>query len=468
MKTQLTILLLFIISLAFSQSEPTNHKFSIDIMTGFNSGAFGNTNPPKKDDNGKMRVKYVAKFGYKFPDVIIHQSFSSKFSGGLQVGYNAFKIANGTNTFQEKMSAFSISAGPEYKIINRNKFSMLVYGRIGTSFLSIPETKLNYPDSNVVTDKFEKSSKNAFEGKIGTNFSFPISNKISFIINTEYATNLNNPVGFKTRDVSSAVRDGNINEELAVKIPFVEQKAGFSSISVNLGLSIGLGAKIERKRPGRTKYANVLLKKSNDSPTDKPLVNNPCKINNTQDDGQKKPHKKLSRLDVILERVPATSIPNVWFSMPEKSLAEMNNLQGEAKKMYLAGFVSNVINHLYYWKAKEVIKKKEAVKSMGNDGFGPCFLYGNSKGNAITIDKGRAKYNVYFSTEGRKGVEKIILKFKKENDSHSNPSFQNGEDENGGGGFCYRQLTFNVDTTLEPLPEEDIPFCMDATETSSE
>ena len=284
MKNQLSILLFLLsISVCFSQNDKNNSKYSLDVLTGFitnvnNSNA--QVGPPPI-----FPIKLPPNFGSKPVSLILHRSLSSKFSVGLQTGYNAFDLSKGNNSAVKKWKTFSVTVGPEYKVLEKGNFSMQVYGRIGASFMNIPESKFAYPNTDVITDSFAKSSTTALEGKVGTSLSYKLSKSLRFITNVEYAKNSNNSIAYQTRDISSAVRPDFVDQDLANSIPFEAKKMGLSNLSFNFGVHFNF-TQIKRKRPGRTKYSNITLKKSQGEDGDD---NTPANNHNTSRSNKRHP-----------------------------------------------------------------------------------------------------------------------------------------------------------------------------------
>ncbi len=241
MKKVLLIILLVNININFAQSNLSigESKYTIDIFTGTNllegvNATFGN-----EGDGGKVRVKYVAKFGFRPITVIGHQNLSSVFSFGLQTDYNQFKLPEDAND-AKRWKSLSLSFGPEYKIIRKGPFFIQLYGRIGTSFIQVPDSKYFYSGTRVITDEFEDSNVTSLEGKLGSIFSYEISPGLRIMSNFELSSNLNNPIKYKHRDITKAINRGELNEELANSLPFEDAQIKISFISLNVGLSFNI------------------------------------------------------------------------------------------------------------------------------------------------------------------------------------------------------------------------------------
>jgi len=505
MKIKLSIFVMFLsISFCFSQTDISS-KYSLDVLTGFNTSVNSNSQvgPPPI-----FPIKLPPNFGSKPISVILHRNFSSKFSLGLGTDYNSIDLSKENSIVSEKWKTFSITVGPEYKILEKGKFSMQVFGRVGTSFISVPESNYIYPNSDIVTDSFSKSNSTAFEGKVGTSLSFQLSNALHFITNVEYAKNINNSISYQTRDISSAVKPDFIDQDLANSIPFETKKMGISSMSFNFGIRFNfMKTKHDTAKASITSTSRVTNPEGGDNGDGNPPTINANDWNSTrsnktsktsrvvnpegEDNGDGNPptinandwnstrsnktsktsrvvnpegegddRHKIPKLGVIIERIPLKKY-NIYVPMSDKKLNEFNKLGNEGKKIFFSDFVSKIIQRIY---PKDNISNEDVMQATLNKWCKPCPLYTLKEGGIIELKKGNIKYKIFFSKGGRKDVENVVKREISINANVPNPEYIN--DENGG--FCYRQLSGPDIPPLEPMPEVEDEFCMDASGTSTQ
>ena len=182
-------------------------------------------------------------------------------------------------------------------------------------------------------------------------------------------------------------------------------------------------------------------------------VSNP---DGNQNNNNNNNNMKIRQLGMIIERRPANG-PNYYVSMPNKELTDFNKLPNQEKKIYFSDFIFRTIKRI---SPEEKIKKEDIMQATLAKWCGPCpLISARSGGGIIKIKKSDFIYKIYFSKGGKKDVEKVIITDKTE--GTNDPSFAISPEDEDGGGFCYRPLNLNIDSTLEPMPVVQDEFCMD-------
>ncbi|ANW95607.1 hypothetical protein AXE80_04645 [Wenyingzhuangia fucanilytica] len=220
-----TGILLFSFHVSFSQNPVKKATYSLEFINGMSlpMGDFKNF-----ADNGFNSA------------LMINKQFCDKLSIGLNTNYNSLPIKSRYGVSNKKWNSTSINIGPQYNIGGK-KFSAGLYGRLGLSFVNIPEINDFYPNTDAVTTNFEKTNTTNLNARVGINIGIKICNGLSFYLASEYSTNLNGDINYGTRDLSKAeTPTGDIDPDLASTIPFKNQSFSFSSLNVNFGMRINL------------------------------------------------------------------------------------------------------------------------------------------------------------------------------------------------------------------------------------
>jgi hypothetical protein len=182
------------------------------------------------------------------------------------------------------------------------------------------------------------------------------------------------------------------------------------------------------------------------------------RVINPQENENTKVDKKIRQLGMIIERIPSKG-PNVYVSMPDKELTVFNKLPNQEKKLYFSTFISKIIKRI---NPEEKIDKEDIMQATLAKWCGPCpLISAQNDGGIIKIKKNDFVYKIYFSKGERNDVEEVVIKDKTEGTNDPSFAISPEDEDGGGGGFCYRPLNLNIDTTLEPIPEVEDEFCMD-------
>ncbi len=230
-KSTMLLVIFLIYSISFSQ---TFNPFSQNnVHGGFSIDVFGGSNTPLND-----LKSFVGKGNGA--GITFRKNISNNFSLDISGNYNSFLVNDEINSIVNNWSSSSITLGPQYKF-NFLMFSFGVYGKIGYSFLNIPKAELFYPESQIITDKFENNTGNTLDGHFGANLSFKIFDGIRIMGNFDYSKNLGNKIDYQARDISEAINEkGRILVDVAEQIPFENKSIGFSSMAFSVGISIDI------------------------------------------------------------------------------------------------------------------------------------------------------------------------------------------------------------------------------------
>ena len=226
-KALFTTTVLLIFSVSFSQTN-SNNSYALDFVNGLSTpiGDFNNF-----ADNG---------FNSGFN---ISKNFCSNVSIGLSTNYTALPIKDAFGVSNEKWSSFSFETGPQYRI-EANKISIQFYGRLGLSFINIPEITDYYTDTNFISCQIEKANTTGLNTRLGVNFGTKICKGLSFFIATDYVSTFNSNINYSNRNLDSAMSpSGTIDPDLASEIDFNKTSFNFSTLNINFGIQIDLNTR---------------------------------------------------------------------------------------------------------------------------------------------------------------------------------------------------------------------------------
>ena len=227
-----TGIMLLIYSFSFSQNTAA---YTLDFVNGISS--------PLGDFQSFSELGHNSSF-------IINKSFCKHISVGLNTNYTSLPLKEPFNVSNEKWSSFSFSIGPQYNV-DIKKVSVQFYGRLGLSFISIPEIINFYPETNVTDLNFNESKTNGLNTRLGINLGTQVCNGLSFFTSAEYTSNLYSNVNYQTRDVSGAIgATGQIDPDLASAIAFENSDFSFSSFNINFGIRLNINQKNNRNSTG--------------------------------------------------------------------------------------------------------------------------------------------------------------------------------------------------------------------------
>jgi len=225
-KLLFTSMMLLSTSYSFSQNAlPNSSLYSLEFVNGISlpSGDFKN----------------YSDIGFN-SSLAINRKFCNNLSIGLSTNYTSLPIKEVFGVSNEKWNSTSISVGPQYNIGN-NKFSIELYGKLGLSFIAIPEINGFYPNTDMMITRFEETNTTHLISRLGINLGTEICYGLFFYVNPEYASSLNSSINYSARNLSSAIGpSGRIDSDLASEITFKEEKISFSSFNVNFGIRIDL------------------------------------------------------------------------------------------------------------------------------------------------------------------------------------------------------------------------------------
>ena len=217
---------LFIFNVSFSQSSPSNTAaYSLEFVNGVSL--------PLGD------LKTYSEKGLN-STLTINKKFCDKVSLGLTTNYTALPITNKYGSSNKQWNSTSINVGPQYHI-GTSKFSVQCYGKIGLSFVSIPEIQNFYDNTDIIITNFEKTTATTLNTRVGINLGTEICKGLYFYVASEYSYNPNGNINYGIRDISKAIdATGNIDPDLASTICFKNQNFSFSSFNVDFGIRIDL------------------------------------------------------------------------------------------------------------------------------------------------------------------------------------------------------------------------------------
>jgi len=226
-----TSLLLATYSFSFSQNNaPT---YALDFVNGISA--------PIGD------FKNYADGGFN-SSFIISRKFCNDASIDLSTNYTSLPIPNEFGVTNHRWNTTTINVGPRYTISGK-KFSVGFYGKLGLSFITIPEIKEYYPTTTIVVSNQESTKTSSLNTRLGINLGIEVCNGLQFYIGSEYVTNLGSQINYSSRDLSSAISaKGTIDPDLASEIPFTEENFSFSTLNVNFGIRIDIGGNSSNSR----------------------------------------------------------------------------------------------------------------------------------------------------------------------------------------------------------------------------
>lgn len=221
-----------IFNFSFSQNSINNSTpFSLNFVNGISSPLSG--------------FESFSETGFN-SGFVINKNFCSNFSIGLGADYTSLLVKNTFGSSNENWSSFSINIGPQYNI-NVYKVFVNLYGRLGCSFIKIPEITEFYPQPTAIVSNFQESNSSGLNTRLGINLGTRVCNGLGFFVSSEYVTNMKGSINYQTRDLSKAViANGQIDPDLASEIPFKNSAFSFSSLNVSFGIRLDLNNKGNR------------------------------------------------------------------------------------------------------------------------------------------------------------------------------------------------------------------------------
>ena len=127
-----------------------------------------------------------------------------------------------------------------------NKIFVQFYGRLGLSFINIPEITDLYTDTNVISSRIEKSNTTGLNTRLGVNIGTEICKSLSFFIASDYVSTFNSNINYSTRNLSSEITP--IDPDLANEIAFNKKSFNFSSLNINFGIHLDLDRNVSRTK----------------------------------------------------------------------------------------------------------------------------------------------------------------------------------------------------------------------------